>query len=253
MNTLNNNETIDKNIHTNIPKRYINSKYTKKYSHDYLKKLFQYSLGEDIANAVSHTVGVFFGLYALINLTWVAARYGNWLDSLAFITYGLTILFMFLMSTLYHSMINPTARSVFKKLDHISIYILILGSYTPFVFSLLRTNRAYVIYLVLGICTLIGVIFKALHAGKFKKLSTLLYIMMGWGSILLLPKIWQIMPIAGICFFIAGGLAYSIGALLYAFGKFKYVHMVWHIFVIFGVVFQYIAIAFFIVQYRVQV
>jgi hemolysin III len=236
-----------KNWAMKIAKKYVNSKY----SQDYLSKLFQYTLGEDIANAVSHTVGVFFGLYAIINLTWVAARYGDWLDSLAFIIYGLTILFMFLMSTLYHSMVNPTARTVFKKLDHVAIYILILGSYTPIVFSLLRFDRAYAIYLVLAICTLVGVIFKALHAGKFKKISTLLYIMMGWGALALLPAMWKVMPITGLCFLLAGGAAYSTGALLYAFGRFKYLHMVWHIFVIFGVVFQYISITFFILQYRV--
>ena len=222
-----------------------------KYSPDYLKKLFQYSLGEDIANAVSHTVGSFFGLAALINLTWVAGRYGDWLDALSYIFFGLTILFMFLMSTLYHSMLNHTARSVFKKLDHISIYILIIGSYTPFVFSLLKSTRAYVIYFILVAVMIIGIIFKALYAGRFKKTSTLIYVLMGWGSLWLLPQIAVKLPYWGFVFLIMGGLTYTVGALLYAFGKFKYSHMVWHIFVILGVVFMYLSITFFILQYRV--
>ncbi len=221
-----------------------------KYSRDYLRKLFQYTLGEDIANAVSHMVGSFFGLYALINLTWVAARYGNWLDSLTYIFYGLTILFMFLMSTLYHSMVNHTARSVFKKLDHIASYVLIVGSYTPFVFSLLKSERAYIIYVLSVIVTIIGIIFKSLYAGKYKRASTLIYIIMGWGSLWLLPEILRVLSKAGIWFFFIGGLTYTIGALLYAFGKFKFSHMVWHIFVILGVVFQYVCITFFILQYR---
>jgi hemolysin III len=221
-----------------------------KYSKEYLQKLFQYTLGEDIANAVIHIVGGFFGLYALINLTWVASRYGNWLDSIAFIFYGLSILFMFLMSALYHSMLNHTARSVFKKMDHIAIYVLILGSYTPYVFSLLNTPKAYYTYAFLLAVTIVGIIYKAFYAGKFKILSTIIYIVMGWSSIWLLPQIISKFNLMGLYFMIAGGATYTFGALLYAFGKFKYSHAVWHIFVILGVVFQYISIAFFILQYR---
>ncbi|MCC2645618.1 MAG: hypothetical protein K0R94_1396 [Burkholderiales bacterium] len=221
-----------------------------RYSRDYLEKLFQYTLGEDIGNAVSHIVGSFFGLLALITLTWIAARYGNWLDGVVFIGYGLSILFMFLMSTLYHSMINHTARSVFKKLDHISIYILIVGSYAPYVFSLLKTQRAYIVFTIMTIVMIIGIIFKSLYAGRFKKTSTLIYVIMGWGSLYLLPQIIADISKIGLLFMIASGLAYTLGALLYAFGKFKYSHMVWHLFVIFGVVFMYISIAFFILQYR---
>jgi hemolysin III len=222
-----------------------------KYSRDYLTKLFQYTLGEDIGNAISHIVGSFFGLAALINLTWIAGRYGNWLDAVAFIIYGLSILFMFLMSTLYHSMTNHTARSVFKKLDHIAIYILIMGSYTPYVFSLLKTPRAYFIYITLCVVMVIGIVFKSLYAGKFKKTSTLIYVMMGWGSLYLMPQIVAQIPPTGIGFMIASGVTYTLGALLYAFGKFKFSHMVWHLFVILGVVFMYVSIAFFILQYRV--
>ena len=108
-----------------------------KYSKEYLNKLFQYTLGEDIANSVTHIIGSFFALYALVHLTWVAARYGNNLDALAFIFYGFTLLIMFVMSAVYHAMLNHTARSVMKKLDHISIYWLILGTYTPYIFCLL--------------------------------------------------------------------------------------------------------------------
>jgi hemolysin III len=221
-----------------------------KYSRDYLAKLFQYTLGEDIGNAVSHIVGSFFGLSALINLTWVAGRYGNWLDAIAFIVYGLSMLFMFLMSALYHSMVNHTARSVFKKLDHISIYILIVGSYAPYVFSLLKTPRAYIVFLVMTVVMIIGIIYKSLYAGRFKKTSTLIYVVMGWGSLYLLPQIVADIPKTGLAFMIAGGMAYTSGALLYAFGRFKYSHMVWHLFVILGVVFMYVSIAFFILQYR---
>lgn len=222
-----------------------------KYSREHLKKLFQYTLEEDIANSVTHIVGSFFGLYALINLSWVAGRYGNWVDAIAFITFGLSIIFMYVMSAIYHSMTNHTARTVFKRMDHIAIYVLITGSYTPYVFSLLKTERAYVVYAVLVFLTIIGIIFKSVYAGKFKKTSTLVYVFMGWGAVYLLPQIWGLMHPAGLWFMVAGGATYTLGALFYAFGKFKYVHMVWHLFVIFAGVFMFISINFYILQYRV--
>ena len=221
-----------------------------KYSREHLKKLFQYSLGEDIANSVTHIVGSIFALSATISLTWVAARYGNWLDALAFITFGLSMLFMFVMSSVYHAMLNHTARTVLKRMDHIAIYVLITGTYTPYVFSLLKTQRAYIIYAVLLVMTLIGIIFKSMYAGQFKKTSTLVYVIMGWASAFLLPQIWQLMPKAGLTAMVTGGVMYTVGALLYAFGKFKFSHMIWHIFVLLGVISMYVSINFYILQYR---
>lgn len=221
-----------------------------KYTKEHLQKLFQYTLEEDIANSVTHIVGSFFGLYAIISLSWVAGRYGNLVDAAAFVIFGISILFMFVMSAIYHSMLNHTARTVFKRMDHIAIYILITGSYTPYVFSLLKTERAYIVYGVLLFLTIVGIIFKSLYAGRFKKSSTLVYVFMGWGSLYLLPQIWKIMHSAGLVFMVAGGITYTLGALFYAFGKFKYVHMIWHLFVLLAGVFMFISINFFILQYR---
>ncbi|MCX8514246.1 MAG: hemolysin III family protein, partial [Burkholderiales bacterium] len=117
-----------------------------KYDAEFLNTLFKYSLGEDIANAVTHVVGCVFSIYAIVSLSYIAAVYGHAIDIVAYVLYGISILFMFLMSTLYHSMVNPTARIVFKRLDHIAIFVLIAGSYMPYVFSLLKSTHAYIIY-----------------------------------------------------------------------------------------------------------
>ena len=222
----------------------------RKYPEDLLKELFSYTLGEDIANAVSHCIGSFFGLVALVSLAWIAGRYGDAIDAAAFIFYGCAILFLFLMSTLYHSMINPTARIVFKRLDHIAIYILILGSYTPYVFSVLRTPMAYLVYVILAIVTVIGIILKALYAGRYDKTSTLIYVLMGWAALFIFPQLFKIMPYYGLFFMVLGGAVYTIGALIYAFATFKFSHALWHVFVIFGALFQYVSIAFYILQYK---
>jgi hemolysin III len=221
-----------------------------KYSKEYLRKLFKYSLGEDIANSVTHIVGSFFSLYALINLTWIAGHYGNWLDSMAFIFYGITLLFMFVMSSVYHAMVNHTARAVMKKLDHISIYWLILGTYTPYIFCLLKSKSAFIVFGILFALTILGVVFKSFFAGRYRIVSTLVYVLMGWAIVLIFPELMQKLSSNGLWFLAIGGLCYTVGALLYAFAKFKYSHMVWHIFVILGSVFQYISVNFFILQYR---
>ncbi|MEN9946766.1 MAG: hypothetical protein RLZZ293_1152 [Pseudomonadota bacterium] len=229
---------------------YGRSSKSSKYSTEQLARLFPYSLGEDIGNAVTHCVGAAMSLGLLISLAWIAGRYGNNVDGIAFIFYGISILFMFTMSTIYHSMVNHIARDVLKRMDHIAIFVLILGSYTPYVFSLLNTKLAYSIYAGLWVLAIIGIVFKALYAGRYKKISTLVYVLMGWASLILLPQIIAKLPTLGVIFFVASGLIYTIGAIFYALSKFKYSHMVWHIFVLLAVIFMYISIGFFILQYR---
>lgn len=227
-----------------------NIEKTSKFGPEQLTRLFPYSLGEDIGNAVTHCVGSFVALGLLISLAWIAGRYGDWLDGLAFVFYGITILFMFVISTVYHSMTNHSARNVMKRMDHVAIFILIIGSYTPYVFSLLNTPRGYITYICLSILTVVGVVFKAIYAGRFKKTGTLIYVLMGWASLILLPQIVAKLPTMGVVFFVASGLIYTIGALFYAFSKFKYSHMVWHIFVLVAVISMYLSIALYILQYR---
>ena len=227
------------------------SKLPSKYSSEQQGRLFPYSVAEDIANAVTHAVGSCLALAMLISLAWIAGRYGNTVDSAAFIFYGLSIVFMFVMSTVYHSMTNHIARSVLKRMDHSAIFVLIIGSYTPYVFCLLKSQLAYVLYLVLVILMVIGIIFKALYAGKFKKIGTLVYVLMGWASVLILPQIIAQLSFWGVTCFIASGIIYTIGALCYAFSKFKYSHMLWHIFVMLAVVMMYCSVAFCILQLRV--
>ncbi|RTK97379.1 MAG: hemolysin III family protein [Neisseriaceae bacterium] len=220
-----------------------------KNSPEFRAQLFRYSLGEDIGNAVSHCVGAFIALGLLVSLAWIAGRYGtSVLDTFAFVFYGVTILFMFVMSTVYHSMTNSTARVVMKRLDHIAIFILILGSYTPFVFCLLKSKNAYIIYGIIFALTVLGTVFKAFYAGKFKKTSTFIFVLMGWLSVILLPQIIKNLPHAGVVFFVTGGLIYTIGAIIYALSKFKYSHMIWHIFVLLAAISMYISIAFYILQ-----
>lgn len=154
---------------------------------------------------------------------------------------------MFLMSTLYHAFQNRKAKTVMKKLDHIAIFLLITGTYTPFVF-VLNTIWGYFCYLILIIISICGIVLKVFTAGQYKKLTTLLYLILGWMAILIVPALYLhvIIPRISLILILLGGLLYTIGSLFYMFSKFKYHHAVWHIFVFFAVIIQYYGILYLI-------
>ncbi|XMB67222.1 hemolysin III family protein [Mycoplasmatota bacterium zrk1] len=210
------------------------------------EKLFPYKIGEDIANSVSHGIGAVIAGILLIQLVYIASTKGDITDVIAFSFYGITLFLMFLMSTLYHGIRHYTTRSIFKRLDHSFVFILILGTYTPFVFSAAKTDLAYIVYGILILITLLGIVFKSLFIGKYNFLATLAYVVMGWLSIILIKQIISSMSTQGVIYLIIGGVVYTIGAFIYALSKFKYHHFVWHIFVLAGALFHYFAVAYYI-------
>lgn len=216
------------------------------YSKDMLNKLFPYSVGEDIANSVSHIIGAVFFFFGTLYLMWVAGRYGTLVDTISFLVFGLSLVLMFTMSSIYHFMIYHKPRDVFKRLDHISVYILILGTYTPFMFSVIGTKASHILYFSLVGVAILGIIFKSLWVSKFKIATTFIYILMGWGIIFIIPQVIEKLPQGGLYWLFAGGVIYTLGAFIYALGKFKYHHLVWHIFVILGALAHYISVAFYI-------
>ncbi len=208
--------------------------------------LFKYSLGEDIANGVTHGVGAFISFFLYSHLIVVAARNGSWVEIVSFGFFGLSMFLLFLSSSLYHSIWHYGARNVLKRIDHAMIYILILGSYTPLVFVVIDKPSAVVIYIALFLLTVFGVVFKSLYAHKYKIISTFVYIAMGWVAIFMIKDMISSLSKGALFFMLLGGIVYSVGALIYAFAKFKYHHMVWHLFVMGGAYCHYIAIAFYI-------
>ena len=225
-----------------------------KHSLEYKQSLFKYSLGEDIANSVSHAFGLLFGIYALISLVYVSAKYGNLLDTFVFSFYGLSIIFVFFSSMMYHALTNVTARIVFKKLDHIAIYWTIIGTYTPLVFSITYPQHFEIIltiYIILFSIAVIGTVLKCFNQSfKYKTINTLIYLFMGWLVLIRLDVFILHLSFIEIVLIVMGAVSYTIGALLYAFFKFKYSHFVWHIFVLAGIVTHFVMINFFLLQGR---
>ncbi len=207
--------------------------------------LYKYTIGEDIANAISHGIAALVAYVGLIYLVYTSAMKGTFTDVISFSIYGTTLLFMFLMSTLYHAIFHDMTRSIFKRLDHSAIFVLIAGSYVPFTFTVIKSTFSYAILAVLIIIAIMGIVLKTFFVGKYKKISTLIYIVMGWLIIFEIKPLIDNLNNHALTFLIAGGVIYTLGALVYALSKFKYHHFVWHLFVIIAAFCHYIVIAFY--------
>lgn len=211
----------------------------------------KYSLGEEIANAITHGIGALFSIVVLTIMVVFAALFGNVWQIVSVAIYGGTLVLLYTMSTLYHALTNVRAKKVFKIFDHASIYLLIAGTYTPFTLVVLRNEGmvGWTIFILIWLLAIIGIIFSTVFIGKFKIFSTIAYILMGWVVVFAMPQLFTVMKsndaIAGIYWLIAGGLAYTAGTIFYIF-KVKYFHSIWHGFVLLGSIFHFISVMFFV-------
>ena len=211
----------------------------------------KYSLGEEIANAITHGVGALFSIVALTIMVIFAALYGNVWQIVSVAIYGGTLVLLYTMSTLYHAITNARAKKVLKIFDHICIYLLIAGTYTPFTLVVLRNEGmiGWTIFILIWLIAIIGIIFSTLFIGRAKILSTLAYILMGWVVVFAMPQLIDVMKandaMTGIYWLLAGGIAYTVGTIFYIF-KIKYFHSIWHCFVLLGSIFHFISVMFFV-------
>lgn len=206
-----------------------------------------YTAGEEIANAITHGVGVVFSIVALTLLVTFALQRGA--DGLAFaaaIIYGLSLITEYTFSTLYHSFPWPKTKFVFKVLDHAGIYFLIAGSYTPFLLVTLReTSAGWVMFAIVWAIAFIGIATEAFWANRPKWLSVIVYVAMGWVAMFVIKPMAAALPTEALWLLIGGGLAYTGGALIYIPRK-PYLHAVWHLFVLAGSVCHFLAIVVFV-------
>lgn len=208
----------------------------------YLKKLE--SRGEEIANFVSHTAGAGLAILGFIMLIIRASWYNNVSALISYIIFSLGLMVLYTMSSIYHGLKPSTAKNVFEILDHSSIYFLIAASYTPFLVLGLKSNLGITLLVIQWIICALGITFKAFFTGKFKGISTIVYLIMGWMIVFSWNElVAKISPIS-LGFLIAGGILYSLGTIFYMWKVCKFNHMIWHIFVILGSIAHYIAVWF---------
>jgi len=193
-----------------------------------------YSLGEEIAHSITHGLGVVLSVVGLVLLVARAVRAGDPWQVVSFAVFGATMVVLYTSSTLYHALKPPRARRVFKILDHGAIYLLIAGSYTPFLLVSLRGPWGWSLFGVVWGLAIGGVVFKVWFAGRFKLVSTLIYLGMGWLCAVATKPLLQHVPHAGLAWLLAGGLFYSGGTVFYLWRGMRFHHAVWHLFVLAG-------------------
>lgn len=209
-----------------------------------LKKLE--SKGEEIANFVSHTVGAGLAILGFIMLIIRAAWFNNIPAIISYIVFSLGLMVLYTMSSIYHGLKPSKAKNVFEILDHSSIYFLIAASYTPFLLLGLKSKMGITLLIIQWVICALGITFKAFFTGKFKGISTIVYLIMGWMIVFSWNElISKVSPIS-IIFLVTGGILYSLGTIFYMWKVCKFNHMIWHIFVVLGSIAHYIAIWFLI-------
>lgn len=197
------------------------------------------SLGELIANSVSHGVGLLLGIVGLIILL---VHSTTPVETIASTVFGLALILLYTSSTLFHSFPDKMERvnTVFQRFDHSAIFILITGTYTPFLLLAVATLQAYILLIILWFLTILGIVLKSIWIRKFHKVHLAIYLLMGWSIVFVYDE-----AITGLgdnfIYVLIGGLCYTFGVIFYVM-KFKYQHFIWHLFVLAGSIFHYISV-----------
>ena len=194
----------------------------------------QYSNNEEKANILTHGIGILASLIGLIFLVMQANAKGDQWHLVSFIIFGISLIAMYTSSTLYHSVTGEKAKRYLRKLDHSIIYVLIAGTYTPFLLTNLRGTTGWIMFVVVWTFAMVGIIIKLATQIKSKWVSAIIYLFMGWLAVFIAPSMLDKLPDITIELIITGGLFYSLGVIFYVWKKLLYHHAIWHLFVLGG-------------------
>lgn len=198
---------------------------------------------KEIANSISHGFGLALALCGVPLLLWLGYIAPTPMHFISAGVFGISLFMVYLSSTLYHGIQHQRAKHILRIFDHISIYFLIAGSYTPFILLFLNKSLGWIVLTALWCIVAIGSVFKIFYVERFDRLSTFFYIAMGWGAVALTGPMLDSLPLICIIWIIAGGLFYTSGTIFYFWKGVRYHHFVWHLFVLAGSACHYIAVA----------
>jgi hemolysin III len=200
------------------------------------------SPGEEIANSVSHGVGLLAAVTAVPFLVVAAVERGKVAGIVGASIFAATMVLLYLASTLYHALPANRAKQVFRILDHAAIYLLIAGTYTPFTLGVLRGAWGWTLFGLVWGLALVGVVVKAVGGVRHLRASTILYLVMGWLVLIAAKPLWLRMPSWGLFWLFAGGVAYTVGVAFFRADRVRYAHFVWHLFVLVGTACHFVAV-----------
>ena len=207
-----------------------------------------YTLGEELTNAISHGIGAILGIAALVLCVVFSAMHHNPTAIVASSIYGASLIILYLMSTLYHSLKVNNAKRVFCILDHCNIFLWIAGSYTPYLLITLKGTVGWTLFAIIWGSAILGIILNAIDLKKYRKVSVAAYIMMGWAVVFAFQPLIENLKTGGLIFLVLGGIAYTVGAIFYGIGsKVRYMHSVFHFFVLLGSILQFFSIFFYVI------
>jgi len=200
------------------------------------------SLGEEIANSASHGLGFLATVAAFPVLVMAAQQRGDPAAIVGASVFATTMVLLYLASTLFHALPRCRAKRVFQILDHSAIYLLIAGTYTPFTLGVLRGSWGWTLFGIVWGLAVVGTVLKALGGVRYTTLSTWMYLAMGWVVLIAAETVWTLVPGWGLFWLVAGGVAYTAGAVFFMAERIRYFHFVWHLFVVAGTACHFIAV-----------
>ncbi len=207
----------------------------------------RYSLREDFANSITHGAGIILSIIGMCVLIAFASIYGNAWHVVSCTIYGSTLVFLYTASTLYHSIQLDKAKSVFRVLDHATIFLLIAGTYTPFTLVNLRGPWGWSLFGVIWGLAVIGILFQTTMLRKGAMVSVAFYVAMGWVVLVAIKPMLSFVDTGGLVLLLLGGVAYTIGVVFYAWRQIPYNHAIWHVFVLAGSAFHFFAILLYVI------
>lgn len=213
------------------------------------KHLTYYNSPEEKLNVITHGIGLVLSIVALVLLILHASKMGTARHIVSFTIFGASMILLYSASTLYHYSQKPSRRRKLNILDHASIYVLIAGTYTPFTLVTLQGWLGWTIFGITWGIALIGVFLKLFYTGRYDKISTIAYVAMGWIIIFAVKPLIANLPLNGLYWLLAGGIFYTIGAILYSIKKIKFNHAIFHVFVLLGSFSHFMAIYFYVLKH----
>lgn len=208
-----------------------------------------YSLGEEIANSITSAAGTALSVAAMVILLVYAALNGTAWHVVGVSVFGASLVFSHLASTLYHAVAPPRAKRVLQVIDHVAIYFLIAGTYTPFMLNNLRGTWGWWLLGLVWLLALLGLVFKLTPLDRVRGLSIVFYVAMGWLALIVLKPLIANVALGGLLLLLAGGMAYTVGVVFFAWRRMPYNHMIWHLFIIAGGALHFFAVLLYVVPH----
>lgn len=202
------------------------------------------SIKEEIFNSITHGIGTLLSIAALVILVVLAVTKGDTWHIVSYSIYGSTLVLLYLSSTLYHSFTKEKLKNLFARFDHAAIFLLIAGTYTPFLLTVLRGTLGWVLFGIIWGVALVGIIIRSIYLTRFRKLMVGLYLAMGWLFVVAVGPMIKNLPTLSIVFLFLGGIFYSVGVIFYVKRNLNYGHGIWHLFVLAGSIMHFFAVIY---------